>query len=543
MSSEPVSRISISAESGVPEVIVGNETLSIVGETGSVIKTQVTATDSILIGFEPAVGGLIGAPLVAGDMVVSSDGKYHAIPNVSVTVPDGWQLGGNTSGDVAGTPAGLSVLGRNDLVGVPLWAGSEVARLVPKGSSDPSGRVVVSNIGFPSDARLTVDDSSGWDSAALFALDSTVGSVTAQRSAGYFTNVNFAASRNNIVGLSSSALVGGGTSSGNLLAGVWSNVSSISTDASFTDVTSFHASGSVQGDAAGIVSGVLVDGLNHTGGGSSSNTLAGVMVNNMLNTATTQRRFGVYVSPAAFAGTGGVSITSGAEFDVNIPSGSSSSVVSGVNAYLGNQSSVVEATVVRVYGYGSGSATSSYGVRIIDVPNGTSNRIGLSVEQPLARSFFAGNVTVGSSLVPSGSNKFRVEGTAESTQSSFNVISDERLKDNVERVNIDSRYALDSIVKLSDIVSSFTFKGSVDRQVGFVAQEVEKIVPEFVDVKPIQWSNGVVEQKDVDGQVSFVDDVISIDDGRVLDSTMINMFLLKAVAQLAAEVEMLKNRK
>jgi hypothetical protein len=152
-------------------------------------------------------------------------------------------------------------------------------------------------------------------------------------------------------------------------------------------------------------------------------------------------------------------------------------------------------------------------------------------------------VTVGSSVAPSGSNKLRVEGTAESTQASFNVISDERLKDNVERVKIDSRYALDSIVKLSGIVSSFTFKGSKDRQVGFVAQEVERIVPEFVDVKPIQWSNGVVEQKDVDGQLSYVDDVITLDDGRVLDSTMINMFLLKAVAELAAEVEMLKNRK
>jgi hypothetical protein len=83
MSTEPVSRINVSAESGVPEVIVGNETLTVLGETGSVIKTQVTATDSILIGFEPAVGGLIGSPLVAGDMVVESDGKYHAIPTVA----------------------------------------------------------------------------------------------------------------------------------------------------------------------------------------------------------------------------------------------------------------------------------------------------------------------------------------------------------------------------------------------------------------------------------------------------------------------------
>jgi len=92
----------------------------------------------------------------------------------------------------------------------------------------------------------------------------------------------------------------------------------------------------------------------------------------------------------------------------------------------------------------------------------------------------------------------------------FQQVSDVRLKDNI----VDSKYGLDTVLQLRSV--EYDMKNNGKHEIGLIAQEVEKIIPEFVHTSP-----------DEEGTKS------------VNYAQMVSV-LIKAVQELSAEVNALK---
>jgi Chaperone of endosialidase len=93
----------------------------------------------------------------------------------------------------------------------------------------------------------------------------------------------------------------------------------------------------------------------------------------------------------------------------------------------------------------------------------------------------------------------RVQGTAESTQAAFNVISDKRTKTDIAPLKFEN--ALAKVMKLAERISEFKFINMDGTHVGHIAQEVQEIAPELVRVGKLEWQTGVktwVETEEVE---------------------------------------------
>jgi hypothetical protein len=204
------------------------------------------------------------------------------------------------------------------------------------------------------------------------------------------------------------------------------------------------------------------------------------------------------------------------------------------------------------------------------------------------RNIIAGTTSLGVALAPTGANVLRVQGTAESTQAAFNIISDKRTKTDIEPLKFDD--ALSKIMKLAERISTFKFIGMDGTHVGHIAQEVQEIAPELVRVGKLEWQTGTkvwteteevevektrtiieerpvldengepvlkkngkpevehvkveetyteVEKRDVEKSEPIVE---TFDDGLTLDSAKFQMMLLQAFGELAKENQILRER-
>ena len=117
---------------------------------------------------------------------------------------------------------------------------------------------------------------------------------------------------------------------------------------------------------------------------------------------------------------------------------------------------------------------------------------------------------------------FRVlaNGAVENATGSYGAISDIKLKENI----IDATPKLEDLLKVK--VCNYNFKGNKTKQIGVIAQELEKIFPSMVEESEDRDDNGV-----------FL--------GTTTKSVKYSIFvpmLIKAVQELKAEIETLKNK-
>ena len=100
---------------------------------------------------------------------------------------------------------------------------------------------------------------------------------------------------------------------------------------------------------------------------------------------------------------------------------------------------------------------------------------------------------------------------------STSVASDERLKTNIQ----DTEYGLDHILKLESRQFNWKDKFNGQQDIGFIAQQVQEIVPELV--------------KEVDG-LNGEDPHLAVDYSKVVP------ILVNAIKELKGEIEELKNK-
>jgi hypothetical protein len=121
-----------------------------------------------------------------------------------------------------------------------------------------------------------------------------------------------------------------------------------------------------------------------------------------------------------------------------------------------------------------------------------------------------------------GAYKFRVadSGNVTNTNNSYGAISDIKLKENIS----------DATSKLSDLlkikVKNYNYIGSDEKQLGVIAQDVEKVFPGLVEIHT---------DRDGDGK----------DLGTVTKSVKYSVFvpmLIKAIQEQQAQIEELKNK-
>ena len=119
----------------------------------------------------------------------------------------------------------------------------------------------------------------------------------------------------------------------------------------------------------------------------------------------------------------------------------------------------------------------------------------------------------------SGTNRLFIfsNGNIQNVNNSYGAISDERLKENI----VDATPKLDDLMKVK--VRNFNLKGEETKQIGVVAQELEEVFPGMID-----------ESKDPDSE-----------DETLYKGVKYSVFvpiLIKAIQELKAEIEILKNK-
>lgn len=155
--------------------------------------------------------------------------------------------------------------------------------------------------------------------------------------------------------------------------------------------------------------------------------------------------------------------------------------------------------------------------RVIDPPGtfggdftGTiTNFYGIYVENPV---FSYGSITNTYGAYINGSGA----GFANVVQQDWTVVSDERIKENIK----DIEYGLPAIEQLRAVEFNYIADDSKHKQIGFIAQEVETIIPEAVDKRNIE----------------------GLEDFRLLDKNVIFTALVKAVQELSNKVKDLESK-
>ena len=134
----------------------------------------------------------------------------------------------------------------------------------------------------------------------------------------------------------------------------------------------------------------------------------------------------------------------------------------------------------------------------------------------------SGNVGIGISE-PTYLLHLGADSAAKPISSVWTIPSDERVKENIKK--FDNKKSFEIIKKLQ--LKSFKYRNNTDLNsyVGFIAQDVEKVLPQSVKTR----------KQEIDGVV--------IDDFKMLDVDQINKHLVGAVQHLMKRVEELEQQK
>jgi hypothetical protein len=145
-----------------------------------------------------------------------------------------------------------------------------------------------------------------------------------------------------------------------------------------------------------------------------------------------------------------------------------------------------------------------------------------SIADNVACEFYRQGTGSGSAIVTFNSNATATESLRsyiDASSGNLTVISDERVKENISSIT----YGLADILLLRPV--SFTWKNSTGTKInfGFIAQEVESVVPEIITTLGEDLSNTIPNQK-------------------MLDKESVIPILVKAIQELSAELNELKQR-
>ena len=150
----------------------------------------------------------------------------------------------------------------------------------------------------------------------------------------------------------------------------------------------------------------------------------------------------------------------------------------------------------------------------------------------------ARGATTGYNLIQALNNTstecFKVAGTGNvsNTNNSYGALSDIKLKENI----VDATPKLDDLMKVK--IRNYNLIGDDKKQIGVVAQELEEVFPNMID-ESIDYEYKNIE--DEDGNITEE----NIDLGTTTKSVKYSVFvpmLIKAIQELKAEIEILKNK-
>jgi len=133
-----------------------------------------------------------------------------------------------------------------------------------------------------------------------------------------------------------------------------------------------------------------------------------------------------------------------------------------------------------------------------------------------------------------------VDGDLENTNNAYGAISDEKLKENI----VDATPKLDDLMKVK--IRNFNLKRNPEvKQIGVIAQELEKVFPKLVKNSPDKVKVFNDEWEPTEDQTEEDRPYTMEKNGEVTKSVKYSVFvpmLIKAIQELSAEVELLKSK-
>ena len=135
-------------------------------------------------------------------------------------------------------------------------------------------------------------------------------------------------------------------------------------------------------------------------------------------------------------------------------------------------------------------------------------------------------------VVRNGSNAeslvHKMNGSTYNTTGTFGTLSDQRLKENI----VDATSKLDEVKQLK--VRNFNLIGEKEKQLGFVAQEIEKVFPNIVDTQ----AERTHEEIDDEGNV----EIVTTPEKKLVKTTVLIPILTKALQEAITKIEDLETR-
>lgn len=122
----------------------------------------------------------------------------------------------------------------------------------------------------------------------------------------------------------------------------------------------------------------------------------------------------------------------------------------------------------------------------------------------------------------------KMNGSTYNTTGTFGTLSDQRLKENI----VDATPKLDEVKQLK--VRNFNLIGEKEKQLGFVAQEIEKVFPNIVDTQ----AERTHEEIDDEGNV----EIVTTPEKKLVKTTVLIPILTKALQEAITKIEDLETR-
>ena len=220
-----------------------------------------------------------------------------------------------------------------------------------------------------------------------------------------------------------------------------------------------------------------------------------------------------------------------------------SNAMTGINLYtsdgadVGDRTGVLRVSVTNAGNTGFGNSAPG---AVVDIDNSTAStqlrvdRADTTVTNRIA--LFVSN--------HGGANttnfQVMVDGDLENTNNAYGAISDEKLKENI----VDATPKLADLMKVK--IRNFNLKRNPEvKQIGVIAQELEKVFPKLVKDTPDEVKIFDKEWAPTEDQTEDDRPYTLEENGEVTKSVKYSVFvpmLIKAVQELSAEVELLKSK-
>ena len=122
----------------------------------------------------------------------------------------------------------------------------------------------------------------------------------------------------------------------------------------------------------------------------------------------------------------------------------------------------------------------------------------------------------------------KMNGSTYNTTGTFGTLSDQRLKENI----VDATPKLEEVKQLK--VRNFNLIGEKEKQLGFVAQEIEKVFPNIVDTQAERTHKEIDDEGNVE--------IVTTPEKKLVKTTVLIPILTKALQEAITKIEDLETR-